>query len=140
MILPFFLLLVDSVSNLITIFTTYYLFLMKKIYFIILLSVFTLGTKASVSGTVNGDGSGSIKITRFYPNPASSFINFEFKNISEPCSIQIYNFLGKKVYTQVITGNKITIPLDNLYRGLYIYQLKDAFGNTEESGKFQIVR
>lgn len=138
MILPFFLLNVDSMSNLITIFTTDYFVLMKKIYLIILLSVFTLGTKAAVSGTINGDG--IIKITRFYPNPATSFINFEFRNISETCSIQIYNFLGKKVYSQVITGSKITIPLDNLYRGLYIYQIKDALGNTEESGKFQIVK
>ena len=134
----FFLLLIVFISNVITTFTADYLILMKKIYFIILLSVFTLCTKAAVSGTINGDG--SIKIIRLYPNPASSFINFEFKNINETYSIQIYNFLGKKVYSQVVTGNKITIPLDNLYRGLYIYQLKDAIGNTEESGKFQIVR
>lgn len=99
---------------------------------------FTFGTNAAVSNELNGDG--AIKIIRLYPNPATSFINFEFKNISEPYSIQIYNFLGKKVYSQLVTSNKITIPVDNLYRGLYIYQLKDAFGNIEESGKFQVVR
>lgn len=99
---------------------------------------FTLGTKAAVGNVHNGDG--PIKITHIYPNPATSYINFEFKNISEPYSIQIYNFLGKKVYSQLVTNSKITIPVDNLYRGLYIYQLKDAFGNTEESGKFQVVK
>ena len=138
MILPFFLLFVDSISNDITIFTTDYLIRMKKIYIIILLMAFTFGTNAAVGDGRNGDG--AIKIIRFYPNPATSVINFEFKNISEPYSIQIYNFLGKKVYSQLVTSNKITIPVDNLYRGLYIYQLKDAFGNTEESGKFQVVR
>jgi hypothetical protein len=138
MILQFFLLFVDSISNDITIFTTDYLIRMKKIYIIILLMAFTFGTNAAVGDGRNGDG--AIKIIRFYPNPATSVITFEFKNISEPYSIQIYNFLGKKVYSQLVTSNKITIPVDNLYRGLYIYQLKDAFGNTEESGKFQVVR
>ena len=138
MILLFILLKITLISNVVATFTKYCTFVMKKIYFIILLLVFTLGTKAAMSDAVNGDG--NIKITRFYPNPANSYISFEFRNISEVCSIQIYNFLGKKVYAQTITGNKITIPLDNLYRGLYIYQIKDVLGNTEESGKFQIVR
>jgi hypothetical protein len=112
---------------------------MKKIYLIILLLSFCIGSRVAANGLpINYDG--PIKVYRFYPNPASSYINFEFRNISESYTLQIYNFLGKKVFNQVVNGNKITIPLENLYRGIYIYQLKDATGNIEESGKFQIMR
>ena len=112
---------------------------MKKIYLIILLLSFCIGSRVAANGLpINYDG--QIKVYRFYPNPASSYINFEFRNISESYTLQIYNFLGKKVFNQVVNGNKITIPVENLYRGIYIYQLKDATGNIEESGKFQIMR
>ena len=112
---------------------------MKKIYLIIFLLSFSFGSRVVASG-LPLDFDGPVKVYRFYPNPASSYINFEFRNISESYTIQIYNFLGKKVFSQVVDGNKITIPVENLYRGLYIYQLKDASGNIEESGKFQIMR
>ena len=112
---------------------------MKKIYVFIILLSFCLGSKAAIGGGTF-DGDGTIKVYRFYPNPASSYINFEFKNIDESYTLQIYNFLGKKVYSQVVNNNKITIPVENLYRGLYVYQLRDASGNIEESGKFQIMR
>ena len=112
---------------------------MKKIYLFILLLSFSFGSKVVV-GRLPIDYDSPIKVYRFYPNPASSFINFEFRNISESYTLQVYNFLGKKVFSQVVNGNKITIPVESFYRGLYIYQLKDAAGNIDESGKFQIVR
>jgi len=112
---------------------------MKKIYLFIFLFSFSLGSKVVASG-LPIDYDSPIKVYRFYPNPASAFINFEFRNVSGSYTIQLYNFLGKKVFSQVVNSNKITIPVENLYRGLYIYQLKDATGNIEESGKFQIIR
>lgn len=112
---------------------------MKKIYFFLILLSFCLGSKAAIGGSTF-DGDGIIKVYRFYPNPASSYINFEFKNIDESYTLQIYNFLGKKVFSQVVNNNKITVPVENLYRGLYVYQLRDASGSIEESGKFQIMR
>ena len=112
---------------------------MRKLYFLIILICFSLGTKAIGNEPVNSGGE-IIKIVRLYPNPATSYINFEFKNIDESYTLVIYNFLGKKVYYQAVNTSKITVPLENLYRGLYIYQLRDASGNIEESGKFQILR
>ena len=35
---------------------------------------------------------------------------------------------------------KITVPLTDFYRGVYIFQLRDAKGNIVESGKFQVVK
>jgi hypothetical protein len=78
-------------------------------------------------------------ILRSYPNPAVSFVNFEFqKGFDKGYSIQVYNFLGKKMYEGPITNQRTTLPLSDYTRGVYIYQLKDKTGKITESGKFQV--
>ncbi len=48
--------------------------------------------------------------------------------------------MGKKV----IEVNKLLprtyMPLQDFYRGIYVYQLRDKEGNIIESGKFQVVK
>jgi hypothetical protein len=80
------------------------------------------------------------KVTHFYPNPATTYINFTFdKSIDKSYSLQIFNFMGRKMSDTRITEPKITISLDdNFLRGLYIYQLRDQSGRIIESGKFQV--
>lgn len=80
------------------------------------------------------------KVTRFYPNPATTVINFEFdKSIDKTYTLQIYNFIGRKMTEVRITESKITINLDDQYlRGLYIYQLRNQNSWIIESGKFQV--
>ena len=82
-----------------------------------------------------------VKTVKFYPNPASSFINFEFsENYNDSYSLVIFNFIGKKVEDFKVTDQKITVSLTEFYRGLYIFQLRDKQGNIVESGKFQVVK
>jgi hypothetical protein len=80
------------------------------------------------------------KVTHFYPNPATTYINFTFdKSVDKTFSLQVYNFMGKKLSDIRITDSKIVITLDDAYsRGLYIYQLRDQSGRIVESGKFQV--
>jgi hypothetical protein len=81
------------------------------------------------------------KIVKFYPNPATTTINFELpKGYEKSCSIQLFNFMGKKVAEINATSNRINYSLDGLYRGIYIFQLRDKFGKVVDSGKFQVVR
>ena len=76
---------------------------------------------------------------RFYPNPATTFINIEVqRNLSRNHSFQVYNFLGKKVAELADLSGRTRIDLTNFGRGIYIYQLKDASGKVVESGKFQV--
>lgn len=81
-----------------------------------------------------------VKITKFYPNPATSVINFEFEGLNKSYTFQIYNFLGKKMVDEPISATKLSYNLDNYYRGLYIFQVRDRGGNIVESGKFQVVK
>src|SRR5215471_14730844 len=83
------------------------------------------------------------KMIKCYPNPAVSFINFEFPLdvVSKDYSLSVYSFTGKKMYEISITSAKATLTFTNdFYRGIYVYQLHDKSGKIIETGKFQIVK
>ncbi|HWB28595.1 MAG TPA: T9SS type A sorting domain-containing protein [Chitinophagaceae bacterium] len=86
---------------------------------------------------------GQPNIVKFYPNPATSLINFEFPNEAGDSSyiLQIYSFTGRKMTEMPVNSNKITLTLTNdYYRGLYIFHLVDKSGKLIEAGKFQVIR
>lgn len=79
------------------------------------------------------------KIVKFYPNPATTSITFEFiKGTAKNYNLQIYDFLGKKVLE--IKNPSVTNPvnLNDFNRGVYIFQLRDSNGKIVEAGKFQV--
>lgn len=78
-------------------------------------------------------------ILRFYPNPATSVVNFDFqKSFDKGYSIQVYSFLGKKMYEATNINERTSLNLTDFNRGVYIYQLRDRSGKIIESGKFQV--
>lgn len=83
-----------------------------------------------------------IKQVRFFPNPASSFINFEFKDNStlSNYSLKVFNFIGKKVLENNNLSLRTVVNLNDFFRGVYIFQLTDRTGKVIESGKFQVVK
>ena len=95
----------------------------------------------SISVTSQGQkafsGDGGTPVVRFYPNPATSIINFELPN-TDNYNIQIFSFLGKKMTELANTNGKTTVNLSDYTRGMYIYQLRDHNGKMIESGKFQV--
>lgn len=113
---------------------------MKKIFYIFL---FIAGLHFSSTGQVRSTfiSENVVKAVRYYPNPAASFINFEFqKGYDKTYSLLIFNFIGKKVVELKPAEEKITVPLTDFYRGVYIFQLRDTKGNIVESGKFQVIK
>ena len=79
------------------------------------------------------------KIVKFYPNPAVSFITFEVtKESGKSYTLQIFNFLGRKVKDVADVNSKTVVNLSDFVRGLYIFQLKDPNGRVAESGTFQV--
>ncbi len=114
---------------------------MKKFYLIIiLLAGLQLGSSAQ-SRTSADNGVQQTKIVKFYPNPANSFINFEFqRSYNQNYTLLIFNFIGKVVLESKNLSQKSTINLTDFYRGMYVYQLRDNLGAILESGKFQVVK
>ncbi len=83
----------------------------------------------------------SVQVVKCYPNPATSFVNFEFpKTIDKSNSLHVFSFVGKKMAEMPISTSKITITLNDYYRGVYVYQLRDKGGNIVESGKFSVIK
>jgi hypothetical protein len=101
--------------------------------------VFTLSAQGQ-SRVQPGFQEGVVKLIKFYPNPATSIINFELQkdNSDKSFSFQIYNFIGKKVYESQNITQKTQINLTDFNMGVYIFQLKDRTGKVLESGKFQV--
>lgn len=78
-------------------------------------------------------------VVRFYPNPATSVITFDLnKGFDKGYTLEVYSFLGKKMYETANFSQRTTISLSDFTRGVYIYQVHDRSGKMVESGKFQV--
>lgn len=114
---------------------------LKKL--ILILSIFLVTTVSSEAQTKPLPIAGvQASLLRFYPNPATSVINFEIqKDYVHGYSIQIFNaILGRKMYELNNMPERMSINLSDYSRGIYIYQLRDKSGRMVESGKFQVAK
>jgi hypothetical protein len=111
-----------------------------KIFYIIIFTVFSaFQVKSQTHANISLQELDPIHV-KFYPNPATAYINFEFSKESDnkPYTLQIYNFMGKKVYENSTMDTKILVTLTEFNRGIYIFQLKDQNGTVVDAGKFQV--
>lgn len=109
----------------------------------ILAIILSIATAASAQSNrpVAGGSENVVKQVHFYPNPASSFINFEFKDVNlSNYSLRVFNFIGKKVLELNSLSQRTVVNLNDFFRGVYIFQLTDRNGQVIESGKFQVVK
>ena len=113
-----------------------------KIFYVLSIILFSAVGVKSQSGPVPGSASSAVsRIIKFYPNPATSIINFDFqKDYDKSYSFQIYSFVGKKVLELNNLAPKTIVNLADFYRGIYIFQLRDKNGKVIDSGKFQVSR
>src|SRR5579872_1612725 len=100
--------------------------------FYILSSIILLNSTQAKSQARGPAADAELRIVKFYPNPAVSYITFELDkdqvNNNKTYSLQIFNFLGRKVYEVASVNSQTKIDLTNFVRGLYIFQLKDQTG------------
>ncbi len=115
---------------------------LKRLLFI--LSIILITTSAALAQTARTSNvtNVGVKAVRFYPNPATSFITFEFQTAANLTnySFRIYNFIGKKIVEINNVTPRTIVNLNEYFRGVYIFQLADRNGQIIESGKFQVVK
>jgi len=112
---------------------------MKIFYSLSIILIVSLQAKSQVASRQSPAQEPVTRIVKFYPNPATSVINFDFqKNSEKNYNFQIYSLTGKKVYEINKVDQKTTVNLGDFYRGIYIFQLKDQYGKLVDSGKFQV--
>ena len=115
---------------------------MKKFLLIVSLFTVTALSAQAQQGRIGSSVGTQSPIVRFYPNPATTVINFDFqKAFEQGYSIQIFNaILGRKMFDQANMPERTVINLSDFPRGMYIYQLRDKSGRMVESGKFQVAK
>ncbi len=75
---------------------------------------------------------GSLVQFKVYPNPASSYIQFQANSVvTPPLKLNIYNSIGSIVKTTTFSANTGTQDLSGLINGTYILELIDV--NTKKS-------
>jgi hypothetical protein len=112
---------------------------MKIFYPLIITLLLSSAAYSQERSTITAAQEATAKIIKFYPNPATSIINFDFqKGYDKSYNFQIFNFLGKKVFEINNVTPRTTVNLTDFYRGVYIFQLKDKSGKMIDSGKFQV--
>lgn len=112
---------------------------MKIFYPLVISLLLTITAKSQESASASAAQEATAKIIKFYPNPATSIINFDFqKGYDKSYNFQIFNFLGKKVFEINNVTPRTIVNLSDFYRGVYIFQLKDKSGKMIDSGKFQV--
>jgi hypothetical protein len=113
---------------------------LKKLFFILTFFIGINFTSFAQNKLAADNGSPQAKLIKFYPNPASAVINFDFqRGYDQSYSLQIFNFIGKKVYETKNLSARNNINLSDYFRGIYFFQLRDKNGQLVESGKFQVV-
>ena len=112
---------------------------LTKIVYILFIVIGINFTSFAQNKIASGDPAATAKMIRFYPNPASAVITFEFLRANDNSyTLQVFNFMGKKVTETNVTGQRISFSLVGFYRGVYIFQLRDQYGKIVDSGKFQV--
>ena len=95
----------------------------------------------SQKGSPQVGNSSEVKNIRFFPNPASTTINFEFKaQVEKGTILQVFNFLGRQVLTIPVSGSRVSVNVTDLIKGVYIFQVKTSNGRILETNKFQVSR
>lgn len=112
---------------------------MRIIYTLSIILLLSNEVKSQERTTPLPAGDPVTKIIRFYPNPATSFITFDFqKGYDKSYTLQIFNLPGKKVHEVTEVTPKTVVNLTDFFRGIYIFQLRDKAGRLVEAGKFQV--
>ena len=75
-----------------------------------------------------------------YPNPSNGSFTLSLSNINAAYTVEIYNVLGEKVYTETLPQNPSnnTINLTGQPSGVYLYRVLKESGELVGSGKLAI--
>lgn len=107
--------------------------------FLLLASFLLYITLPSIAQNNGGDQGGAGSLLHVFPNPATSYITFNLdKGSGKSYSIEIYSFLGRKMFEQKNISDHTSVNLSDFQRGVYVYQLHDYTGRIVETGKFQV--
>jgi len=77
---------------------------------------------------------------RVFPNPNDGVFNLYLSNINNRCNVEIFNYLGEKIYAQSLSQVQdiTTLNLNNQPSGIYLFRVITKNGDMVSEGKFVI--
>ncbi|MBL0340331.1 MAG: T9SS type A sorting domain-containing protein [Bacteroidetes bacterium] len=82
----------------------------------------------------------ALDVVTLLPNPVTEDAVVTFSNRNgELFNLKVFDVKGKLISQQQLTGEKATISAKSLQKGVYIYELKNAEGNRNYTGKFIVM-
>ncbi|MEX1001848.1 MAG: T9SS type A sorting domain-containing protein [Crocinitomicaceae bacterium] len=107
----------------------------------------TLSTSTSANPVTLTSSSGASigevekNLTVVYPNPANQEVNFKFGENQKVSVVNIMDITGKMVNTVTVNGqNILTVDVNELSEGMYLYQVIGANGEVITTNKFVVAR
>lgn len=71
-----------------------------------------------------------------YPNPTNGQFTISTSELDNPWSVEVYNMLGEKVYSQSAIANaQLTINLNSQPKGVYLYRVLTQTGSVISAGR-----
>jgi hypothetical protein len=75
---------------------------------------------------------------KIYPNPNRGNFIVRLLNVNQTAQVEIFNVLGKNVYTAKLNSNSNTINIHNQAAGIYLYRVTTTDGQLIANGKLVI--
>jgi len=69
---------------------------------------------------------GTNKQITIYPNPNSGQFTLALGNVNSNNLVEIYDIMGKKVFSKTVNKNKITIDIANQPKGIYLVKVSNG--------------
>ncbi len=95
-----------------------------------------LGTPGGANDQQLSSGLSEIAGFDIYPNPVSNGIIVVSTDQAMDKQIDLYNILGKRVFTHTFTGTRATLNISNINAGIYIIKVKE--GNSISTRKLVV--
>ena len=80
------------------------------------------------------DISASAFSTKIYPNPSKGKFSIEMNESSENSTVEIYNSMGQRLYSQIINGSKMDVNI-GLTAGVYVVRVVSNNGSKSLSNR-----
>jgi len=92
---------------------------------------------SNIAGIVSLSSAPSLRV---YPNPGNGIFTFEMSNMDgKTNTIEIYNVLGEKIYSQSdIQNPTFSIDIASQPKGVYIYRVFSETGSTVSTGRLVV--
>jgi hypothetical protein len=96
-----------------------------------LLAVLADGTVFLLSIVTGIDEEVSASSFIMYPNPAKDVVNISLAENANNAIVEITNALGQIVKTEKLNSSSITIPVNNLSKGMYFVNVRSEYGKSD---------